>query len=34
VLIGLLVVAALTVITAEGGWVNTQWTTVNTLVNP
>ena len=34
VLIGILVVAVITIITAVGGWMNTQWTTVNTLVNP
>ena len=34
VLIGILVVAVLTIITAVGGWMNTQWTSVNTLVNP
>ena len=34
ILIGLIAVAVITAITAIGGWITTQWTTLNTNVNP
>ena len=34
VLLGILVVAVVATIVAVGGWVNGQWTALNTAVNP
>ena len=34
VLIGILVVAVVATIIAVGGWVNGQWTALNTAINP
>lgn len=34
VLLGVLVVAVIATIAAVGGWVNTQWTALNTQLNP
>ncbi len=34
VLLGILVVAVITTIAAVGTWVNTQWTNLNTAINP
>jgi pilus assembly protein Flp/PilA len=34
VLLGIMVVAVIATIIAVGGWINTQWTTLNTNINP
>jgi pilus assembly protein Flp/PilA len=34
VLLGILVVAVIATIVAVGGWVNAQWTSLNTAINP
>jgi len=34
VLLGILVVAVIATIVAVGGWVNAQWTALNTSINP
>ena len=34
VLLGILVVAVVATIVAVGGWVNGQWTALNTAINP
>ena len=34
VLLGILVVAVIATIVAVGGWVNGQWTALNTVINP
>jgi len=34
VLLGILVVAVIATIVAVGGWVNGQWTALNTAINP
>ena len=34
VLLGILVVAVIAIIVAVGGWVNTQWSALNTSINP
>jgi pilus assembly protein Flp/PilA len=34
VLLGILVVAVVATIVAVGGWVNGQWTSLNTAINP
>ena len=34
VLIGIMLVAVIAAIIAVGGWINTQWTNLNTALNP
>ena len=34
VLLGILVVAVIATIVAVGGWINGQWTALNTAINP
>jgi len=34
VLVGIIIVAVLATVVAVGGWMNSPWSTVNTLVNP